>query len=61
MKKTMRKLVLGRETLRSLDDRRLGEAGGAETGTANGLSCIGHTCASCVTCFVTCYVTCKCP
>jgi hypothetical protein len=63
MKKTIRKLALGRETLRSLDESRLSGAGAAVdfTGSANGLSCVGHTCASCATCFVTCYVTCKCP
>jgi hypothetical protein len=64
MKKTVRKLALGRETLRALDEGRLIEAGAAadNTGTANGLlTCVGRTCASCATCFVTCYVTCKCP
>jgi hypothetical protein len=60
MKKTTRKLALGRETLRSLDESRLGEAEGAETGTAT-LTCAGRTCGSCLTCFVTCYATCKCP
>ena len=52
MKKTMRKMTLGRETLRHLDDSSLARAEGAETGTAT-LTCnANHTCGSCATCFV---------
>ena len=59
MRKTSRRIALGRETLRHLDPAQLEQAAGELTGTAT-FTCQGHTC-SCVTCFVTCYVTCKCP
>ena len=52
-----RKLVLHRETLRNLEDRKIQEAqGGAVTDLSCASRCIG-TC-SCFTCINTCYLTC---
>lgn len=52
MRKTARRITLGRETLRHLDPKQLQRAAGELTGTAT-FTCRDHTC-SCVTCFVTC-------
>jgi hypothetical protein len=52
VRKTSRRIALGRETLRHLDPTQLERAAGELTGTAT-FTCQDNSC-SCLTCFATC-------
>lgn len=54
MKKNMKKLHLGRETLRHLDSKETSKAAGGRFCTVGGSGCIDSQVANCVT--YTCYV-----